>query len=304
MRLPQPVPDLTSLDLLVSVSELGSINAAAEAHAISQPAASMRIRSLERVLGLRLLERNRTGSALTAAGQATVEWANTVLSDTRALLTGTAALRAAGLSHLRLAASMTVAEYLVPDWLVRLAAARPNVTVALQMANTARVGELVVLGEADLGFVEGEKPPGRLHARDVMSDELMVVVGGHHPWARRRRPLSAQDLAATPLLMREVGSGTREVLIAELARHELEAQASLELGSTTAIKAAAIAGGAPAVLSSLAVQGEIRSGELIPVPCLDLRLERTIRAVWDPRRPLTGAAAYLVGLSQARKASR
>lgn len=304
MRLPQPVPDLISLDLLVSVSELGSINAAAEAHGVSQPAASMRIRSLERVLGLQLLERHRTGSMLTAAGMATVEWANTVLGDTRALIAGAAALRAEGQSHLRLAASMTVAEYLVPVWLRQLAAVRPELTVALQMGNTVRVGELVSSGEADLGFVEGERLPGRLHARDVVTDELTVVVGRHHPWARRRRPLGAQELARTPLLMREAGSGTREVLTAELARHNLEARASLELGSTTAIKAAAIASSGPAVLSSLAVASELRSGELISIPCPELRLQRTIRAVWAPRRPLSGGAAYLVGLAEAHRASR
>lgn len=298
MPLPQPVPDIISLDLLVSVSELGSINAAAEAHGVSQPAASMRIRFLERALGLQLLERHRGGSRLTAAGMATVEWANTVLGAMRALLVGTAALRAEGRSHLRLAASMTVAEYLVPTWLRQLAVAHPEVTVALQMGNTVRVGELVSEGEADLGFVEGERPPGRLQSRDVLSDELMVVVGKAHPWSRRRRPLLAEELAATPLLMREVGSGTREVLTAELARRGLEARPSLELGSTTAIKAAAIEGTGPAVLSSLAVAGELRSGELLAVPCPELHLQRTIRAVWAPRRPLTGVAASLVGLAQ------
>jgi DNA-binding transcriptional LysR family regulator len=110
--------------------------------------------------------------------------------------------------------------------------------------------------------------------------------------------LRAEELAATPLLMREVGSGTREVLTAELARHGLEVKPSLELGSTTAIKAAAIAGSGPAVLSSLAVAGELHTGELIPVPCPELQLQRTIRAIWSPRRPLRGAAAYLVGLAQ------
>jgi DNA-binding transcriptional LysR family regulator len=302
MPLPHPVPDLQSLDVLVSVGELGSINAAAEAHGVSQPAASMRIRSLERVLGLRLLERHRTGSRLTAAGMATVEWANSVLVDMRALLAGAAALRAEGQSHLRLAASMTVSEYLVPVWLRQLAAARPEVTVALQMGNTVRVGELVASGQADLGFVEGERPPGRLHARDVISDQLVVVVGRDHPWARRSRPLGARELAAAPLLMREVGSGTREVLTTELARHGLEARPSLELGSTTAIKAAAIAGSGPAVLSSLAVAGELRGGELIAVPCAELQLDRTIRAIWAPGRPLTGAAAHLVRLAQAHPA--
>src|SRR5690242_13445377 len=233
MPLPQPVPDILSLDLLVSVGELGSINAAAEAHGVSQPAASMRLRSLEKVLGLRLLERNRTGSVLTPAGQATGEWARTVVSDMRALLAGAGALRAEGQNHLRLAASMTVAEYLVPAWLQQLAVGRPDVSVALQMGNTSRVAALVSSQEADVGFVEGEGSPDRLRPRDVLTDELLVVVGRHHPWSRRRLPLGVAELAATPLLMREVGSGTREVLTAELARHGTQPRVSLELGSTT-----------------------------------------------------------------------
>ncbi|MHB8594672.1 MAG: LysR family transcriptional regulator, partial [Acidimicrobiales bacterium] len=117
MPLPQPFPDLAALDLLVTVGELGSINAAAQIHGVTQPAASMRLRSLERVLGLQLLERVRTGSRLTPAGAATVEWAGAVLHDMRYLLTGTAALRSDQRSRLRLAASLTVAEYLIPGWL-------------------------------------------------------------------------------------------------------------------------------------------------------------------------------------------
>jgi DNA-binding transcriptional LysR family regulator len=217
------------------------------------------------------------------------------------LLAGASALRAEGHRHLRLAASMTVAEYLVPTWLRQLAEVRPDVTVALQMGNTFRVGELVASGEADVGFIEGERPPGRLHSRDVLSDVLVVVVGKHHPWARRRRPLSAIELAKTPLLMREVGSGTREVLAAELARHGLEPQASMELGSTTAIKSAAIAGSGPAVLSSLAVASELHSGQMVAVVCPELHLKRMIRAIWAPHRPLVGSANDLVRLAVASK---
>jgi len=110
MPLPQPLPDLAALDLLVSVGELGSISAAAAAHQVTQPAASMRLASLERALGLRLLERVRTGSRLTPAGAATVEWAAAVLHGVGALLAGAAALRSDERSRLHLAASLTVAE--------------------------------------------------------------------------------------------------------------------------------------------------------------------------------------------------
>jgi molybdate transport repressor ModE-like protein len=301
MPLPEPVPDLAALDLLVSVGQLGSINAAARAHGVTQPAASMRLRSLERVLGLQLVRRARTGSVLTPAGAATVEWAGAILADMRALLAGAAALRSDRRSHLRLAASLTVAEYLVPGWLRQLTRALPDVNVSLEMGNSSAVIEMVTSGAVELGFIEGRQRPSHLRTRDVRPDELVIVVHPGHRWARRRRPVTAAELADTPLIMREFGSGTRDVLTAELAKHDLKITTLMELGSTTAIKAAARSGTGPAVLSALAVESELRSGDLVAVACAGLRLERTIRAVWSASQPLSDTASQLVETAASSK---
>jgi DNA-binding transcriptional LysR family regulator len=297
MPLPEPVPDLHALDLLVSVQELGSISAAAAAHGVTQPAASMRLRSLERLFGIPLLERGTSGTRLTPAGSATVEWASAVLEATRTLLTGTAALRADRSSHLRLAASMTVAEYLLPRWLQQFAADVPGTQVSLEMGNTAHVCDLVARREVDLGFIEGPRPPGRLRSRELLADELTILVAPGHPWSRRRRPLTPQELAATSLVLREPGSGTREVLTEALEEHGLEPTPAIELGSTTAIKAAAAGRVGPAVISSLAVRGELESGQLIAVPYRGLALRRVIRAIWAPSLPPASAALGLIAIA-------
>lgn len=294
MPLPEPIPDLHALDLLVSVGERGSIRAAAQAHGITQPAASMRMRSLERVLGLSLLERSPTGSRLTPAGQAATEWAGAVLQTVRTLQAGAAALRDDKASHLKIAASLTVAEYLLPRWLQLLSADHTEVAVSLEMGNTAHVGALVDGGAVALGFIEGARPPGRLRSREICADELVVVVARRHPWARRRRPITAGELAASPLILRERGSGTREVLDRALDARGMAVRASMEMGSTTAIKAAVAAGGSPGVLSALAVATERRQGSLVVVPCHDMELGRVIRAIWRSDQPLTGAAQRLV----------
>ena len=297
MPLPEPSPDLASLDLLVSVGELGSISAAAAAHGVSQPAASMRLRALERLLQVPLLDRSTRGAQLTPAGMATAEWAAAVLGDVRTLLAGTAALRADRDSHLRLAASLTVAEYLVPRWLHLLAVETPRTTVSLKMGNTAHVVDLVTRGEVDLGFIEGPRPTARLRSKELLADELVIVVAPAHPWARRRRAVSAHQLASTPLVLREPGSGTRRVLVDALKAAGLGVTTAMELGSTTATKAAVMGGSGPAVVSSLAVRAELRSGDLVAVSCEDLRLQRTIRAVWAPARPPSSVAARLLSIA-------
>lgn len=301
MPLPQPYPELAALDLLVSVGELGSISAAARAHHVTQPAASMRLRSLEQTLQVRLLDRAKSGTRLTPEGEAMVEWAASVLREMRTLLAGTAALRADLDSHLRLAASLTVAEYLLPRWFELLAAAHPEVKLSLEMGNTSHVAELASSGQVDLGFIEGPSAPAGLRSKQVSGDELVVVVGRGHRWRHRDLPLTPAELAATPLVLREPGSGTREVLAQALAEHGLAPTAAMELGSTTAIKSAVITGAGPAVVSVLAVSAELASGQLTAIPFEGLGLQRAIRAVWAPDRALPAQARHLIEIASSRR---
>jgi DNA-binding transcriptional LysR family regulator len=257
----------------------------------------MRLRSLEKLLGTQLLERATTGARLTVAGAATAEWAAAVLADMRTLLSGTAALRAHRNSHVHLAASLTVAEYLVPRWLHQLATEMPATTVSLEMGNTAHVLDLLAGGRVELGFIEGPRPPRRLHSKELLADELVVVVSPSHPWARRRRAITASQLAATPLVLRERGSGTRQVLADALGAYGLHVSTAMELGSTTAIKAAVTAGAGPSVVSSLAVRYELEAGQLVAVTCEDLPLRRAIRAVWAGARPPAAAASRLLDIA-------
>ncbi len=178
MTLPPGTPDLAVLDLLVSVAELGSLGAAARRHGISQPAASMRISALERRLRLRLLDRGPTGSALTDAGRSVVEYAQAVLDAARAFGAGVAALHAAQVPHLRIAASKTLADHRIPQWLEVLRESYPEVAVSLEVDNTRQVEEMVRTGRADVGFVEGPHPPPGLGSRVLGADELVVVVAG------------------------------------------------------------------------------------------------------------------------------
>ncbi|MEV8477916.1 LysR family transcriptional regulator [Streptomyces sp. NPDC051173] len=292
------VPDLGALELLLAVARLGSLGRAAKELGITQPAASSRIRSMERQLGVALVERSPRGSRLTDAGALVTDWAGRVVEAAEAFDAGTRALRGRRDSRLRVAASMTIAEYLLPGWLIALHRQLPGTAVSLLAGNSAAVAERLRAGEADLGFVEGLDLPADLDGAVVGHDRLVVVTAPSHPWARRRAPLPPSELAATPLILRERGSGTRQVLDAALASHGGPAVPLLELSSTTAVKAAVVSGAGPSVLSELAVGEELASRRLVEVPVGVVRLRRDLRAVWPVGHLPAGPARELLSLTR------
>jgi DNA-binding transcriptional LysR family regulator len=262
---------------------------------MAQPNASRAIRQLERRFGIKLVERNPRGSTLTAQGTVIVHWARQVLTDMERLRDAAAALREEVEAQLTVAASMTVAEYLLPEWLGDLRRGNPDVQIHLLVRNSMQVLERVTDGSCDIGFVEGPSVPAHLHNITVARDRLVVVVHPSHPWARRRRPLTMAELAATPLLAREPGSGTRHTL--DVALQEFDRPPPLlELGSGAAIRTSVLGGVGPAVLSTLAIADGVESGELRVVEVEGLNLERTLRAVWRPPRKLGGPAGELLKL--------
>jgi molybdate transport repressor ModE-like protein len=295
VALPSRVADLGAFDLLVSVAETGSIGQAARRHGISQPAVSARLRALETALGVTLLERSPRGARLTTSGALVVDWARPALDAAHALDAGLDALQAQKESRLSVAASLTVAEYLLPGWLAAFRAEHPATSVRLTSHNSIDTAADVRSGAADVGFVEGPGTPEGLDALVVAHDRLTLVVGADHPWSRRRG-VDPVQLAAIPLVSREQGSGTRTYLEQQLAAAGYGPLTTpvLELSSTTSIKNAVINGIGPAVLSSLAVTTELASGALIAVPIRQLDLRRDLRAVWQAHRRLDGPARDLV----------
>ncbi|MFJ9177340.1 LysR family transcriptional regulator [Streptomyces sp. NPDC102360] len=289
------VPELGALQLLLAVARLGSLGAAARALGITQPAASSRIRSMERQLGLALVDRSPRGSRLTDSGALVTDWARPIVEAAEQFDAGASALRDRRDSRLRVAASMTIAEYLLPRWLIALRAERPDTAVSLLAGNSTAVAERLLGGEADLGFVEGRTVPAGLDSAVIAHDRLIVVTAPGHPWARRRKPLAAGELAVTPLILREEGSGTRQVLDAALGGL---ARPLIELSSTTAVKSAAVSGAGPSVLSELAVGEELAARRLVEIPLEGVGLARELRAVWPTGHRPVGPARDLLSLTR------
>lgn len=296
--------DLASLRLFVDTVELGSLSAAARRSGITQPSASEALRRLERRLGTELLIRGPRGSHATPGGARLATAATRVLAELDAFAAEARTLRAVGARQVRLAASYTTAEYLLPPLIARYRAVRPDAVVSLAVANSTEVVARLLARTADLGFVEDPAEHPELATAVIGTDELVVVVAPGHPWARRdpASPLPVAELAATPLLLREAGSGTRATYQAAIAAAGHESAEPLGvMASTEALKTAVRAGLGATMVSRLAVADELAAGDLCEVPVAGLDLRRDLRAAWraEHRHDLTAEFLRVVAGAQA-----
>lgn len=305
MPLSSRMPDLAEFEVLLAIAETGSLGAAARKVGLTQQAVSARLASVEARIGVQLAVRSPRGSQLTAAGVVVAEWAHQLLDVAHHVDAGLASLRSDARSRIKISASQTVAEQLLPRWLMslRAAAARrgtPVPELTLTATNSSHAVADVTDGAADVGFIESPSAPNGLRSKVVASDELVVVVAPDHRWARRPRPVGPAELAQTPLISRETGSGTRDSLIAALQRAgcdpAYQAPPVLELSSAAAVRAAVLSSQAPAVMSRLSIADDLAFGRLREVSTPELDLRRHLRAIWvGGRTPPAGAVRDLLG---------
>ncbi|WP_104090187.1 LysR family transcriptional regulator [Arthrobacter sp. GMC3] len=299
------MPELAALEMLATVHDLGSLSAAGKRLGLSQQAVSSRMRSLEARIGSVLLTRTPRGSALTETGALLAGWAADVLSAAERLDAGIAVLRGEGARRLKVAASQTVAEHLLPQWLVALRRQQEELGVAptvveLVVSNSMDTAELVRSGQAVIGFIESPHLPPDLSSASVREDEMLLVVAPAHPWARRRSPVTVGELAATALVTRERGSGTRDALeyLLDARGTNPVADPLLELTTTASVRSGIAAGTAPGVLSALAVKDDLILHRLVSVPVDGLPLRRKLSVLWQTgSTPPSGPARDLAAIA-------
>ena len=270
---------------------------------ISQPAVTKHIRELEAQYGQRLLARNGSKVLLTEAGRLLLGHAEAVAASAQALDEQLHGLRdpeeAAG--RLRLGASTTLSQYVLPAWLPAFQARYPRVQLSLLNVNSERIAEALPRGELDLGFVEGRSHSRDLHYELLLPDEL-VAVRRATPAGPPPTPLPLADALAHPLVLRERGSGTLEVLEFALRERKIKLSSlrvACYLSSTEAIKGYLEA--APAALgfvSRQALKRELAAGLLEVVPIAGLALPRQFEAVWVQGQPLVRPAQRFLSFAQ------
>lgn len=268
------------LEVFAAIAAVGSVRAAAGQLGLTQPAASMALAELERLLGAPLFDRRQRRLHLNEQGRALLPRAREIVERLREL-GGPGDDEAAG--ALALGASNTIGNYLVGDLLGSFIGAHPAVRLRLRVANTAEIIAGLLDFSLDVGCIEGPAGSEDIESIAWREDELRVCVRADHVLARRKR-LRADDLRGQRWILREPGSATR-TLFEQSSRAVLgPVEVTLELGQSEAIKQAVIAGLGVGCLPAVAIGDALVTGRLVALhtPFLDLR--RTLTLVVHRKR--------------------
>ncbi|HYK38024.1 LysR family transcriptional regulator [Alloacidobacterium sp.] len=291
-----------------AVAERSSFRKASEALHLSQPAVSQHIHALEEELGIRLFDRSGTRTSPTPAGKLLLKYAERsarVLDEAREALVR---LNGEVSGELRLGASTTVAQYILPRMLGAFLKDNPRVTFSVVSGNTEEIVALLLRESIVLGMIEGPSLSREVHVEKFLDDQIVLIVPAGHEWVGASRvPLHA--LTGVPLLLREEGSGSRRVVEQALRKAGLrlnELQIRMELDSTEAIVSGVEAGLGLGFVSGWAIGKAFRLGTVIPIEVehLEIRRELTLIRKLGPGPEGVAAAFERFALAQKEHAPR
>jgi len=286
--------NIAQLRTFVTVVDAGSFSEAARQMGISQPAVTMQVQALEADAAATLLDRRYRRIDLTEAGRVLLPYARKVLAEIESAREQISALSGAITGRLVIAASTTPGVYVVPRLLGPFLAENPEVGVTITVHDTAEVIEAIESGRANFGVTGAIVKGAKVSFEPLGTDELVVICAPSSPLAKRKAvPLT--DLADANWVMRESGSGTRQVAETFLCDHGLdpaEFRVAVELGTGEAIVSAVEGGLGVAMLSSHVAEKALKLGTVVRVDLATPPVVRTYFGVLPKGTPTHAAEAF------------
>lgn len=270
------------LKVFVTAARTLNFSKCAEAMNITQPAVSRHIGEIEAAYGLPLFNRSTAGVSLTKAGSLLLKHAETILSDFGKMDYDMRLLADSSKGKLSIGASTTIAMYLMPPVLASFMDTAFGLEMSMMSGNSEKIGQWLKEGTIDIGFVENSSRLPWLHYEHLLDDELVLVAGTERTAYNGKESVSVDELRNIPLVLREQGSGTREIIAGRLSAlgiREEDLNVVIELSSTEAIKSFVRNSDAMAVVSVIAIRRELAEGSLRIVDIDGLEFHREFATV-------------------------
>lgn len=283
--------DIQKIETFLATAENLSISETARQLHLSQPAVSHQIKSLEQELTATLFIRSNTGLQLTEAGRLLLPWARRLMHDTNDLKEMMASLHGDIVGELRIACSTTGGKYILPQLAARFSQQYPGIHVRILACGPEQTALNLLDGEAHLGVLSTEVDDTSLESQRFFRDVITLIVPSNHRWAFRKR-IEPSELLEEPIIMREETSGTRRVVLTELAKHDIsldDLNVFMELGNAEAIVRTVAAGYGISFVSSLASACPMERGNVIDIEVDGMSLQRNVymvrKRISAPHRP-------------------
>lgn len=285
---------LRQLEVFTEIVKSGSTTQASAVLSLSQSAVSAALADLENQLSIQLFDRVGKRLSVNEYGRLLYPKALAILAQ------GTEIEQLFNKEHgaLRIAASSTIGNYILPKIIVDFCRDHPRVSIDLQVGNTQDVVNAVSEFQADWGMIEGPCHKPELATRPWMEDELVLFTSSENTLLAKTAPLSLQELASASWILRESGSGTREVLEHSLLPHLSELNLVMELGNSEAIKHVVRYGNSVSCLSRRVISEQLSSGRLVELNTKLPDLKRTLYFVNHKKKHLSGSLKSFLAYCQ------
>lgn len=273
--------ELSKLEIFVEASESLSFSEAGKHLHLTQPTVSHHMQMLEHELGVMLFERSGAGLRLTEAGQLLLPWARKLLRESIEMQGMMASLQNKIAASMRIACSTTSGKYLLPQLAARFHKRYPGVRVSILACTQDTVIPQLEDEEANLGVLSREITGNDFECQEFFEDHIILIVPADHPWTERIA-IEPANLLEAPFILREATSGTRRVMLSELAKHDIsidDLDVFLEVGNAEAIVGAVAAGFGVSFVPRLSAACALETGKVAAVPVADLELRRKIYMV-------------------------
>lgn len=284
---------LRHLKIFIMVSDLGSMTAAAKALFIAQPTISQAITELEDYYGVKLFDRLSKRLFITEKGKQLLSYARHITALVNEMDQIMKNPDKSGM--IKVGASLTIGTYLLPKLVNEFTKQYPLLQVKAITANTHEIEELIMQNNIDFAVVEGIVHTPDILTKAFMDDELLLVCGRSHP-LYKIKSISIADLSNLQLIVREKGSGTRELFENMMALHEINWQPAWECNGSDVLKSAAINGLGVAVISQRLVENEMKTGELYSINIDSIKLKRKFSVIHHKNKYITNTMKAFIDL--------
>lgn len=264
------------LKVFCTVAETKSFSKTSQIIHLTQPAVSLQIQALEELYETKLFDRSSTSINLTSAGEVLYRYSKNILAQYAELEKEIGKITGLIKGSISIGASTTIGNYVLPGIVCDFKKTHPKIKINILIGNTKRVLDLLNSGSVDIGLVEGEAQKSKMKAESVLVDELVFILPYMHPWAKKKA-ISILEITKEPFIIREEGSGTRQMIEKHLMAHGIkmsDMHIVLVLGGTESIKEAVERGMGISIVSRWAVRKEVKSGILKYISAKEDRILR------------------------------